>query len=108
MRCSVDNFIVLHKFFSSEMYLVSFKNNLLIKAWKIFIKLFQIPIFKLILNSNYFLDLINIKFNQILNMEGEKIKILGITHIHYEKKIKQPNFEPNNVELRAIHKRYWY
>ena len=41
-------------------------------------------------------------------MEGEKIKILGITHIHYEKKIKEPNFEPNNVELRAIHRRYWY
>ncbi len=41
-------------------------------------------------------------------MEGEKIKILGITHIHYEKKIKQPNFEPHNAELRAIYRRYWY
>jgi hypothetical protein len=41
-------------------------------------------------------------------MEGEKIKILGITHLHYEKKIKQPNFEPRNAELRAIYRRYWY
>ena len=41
-------------------------------------------------------------------MEGEKIKILGITHLHYEKKIKLPNFEPRNAELRAIYRRYWY
>jgi hypothetical protein len=41
-------------------------------------------------------------------MEGEKIKIFGITHTHYEKKIKLPNFEPRNAELRAIHRRYWY
>ncbi len=41
-------------------------------------------------------------------MEGEKIKILGITHLHYEKKMKLSNFEPNNAELRAIYRRYWY
>jgi hypothetical protein len=41
-------------------------------------------------------------------MEGEKIKIFGITHIHYENKVKLPNFEPRNAELRAIHRRYWY
>ena len=88
---------------------IAFQNNFLITAWNIFLKAVLDPnIFKLFLNSNYFLDIINIKFNKILNMEGEKIKILGITHIHYEKKIKQPNFEPNNVELRAIHRRYWY
>jgi hypothetical protein len=41
-------------------------------------------------------------------MEGEKIKIFGITHKHYEKKIKLHNFEPHNPELRAIYRRYWY
>ena len=41
-------------------------------------------------------------------MEGEKIKILRIPHLHYEKKIKLPNFEPRNAELRAIYRRYWY
>jgi hypothetical protein len=40
-------------------------------------------------------------------MEGEKINILGRTVIHYEKRIKSPNFEPHITDLRAINRRYW-
>jgi hypothetical protein len=40
-------------------------------------------------------------------MEGEKIKIFGYTHIHYEKRLKSPNFEPNINDLKAINRRYW-
>jgi hypothetical protein len=41
-------------------------------------------------------------------MEGEKIKIFGRTHIHYEKRIKSPYFQPRFPDLRATHRRYWY
>ena len=41
-------------------------------------------------------------------MEGEKIKMFGITYTHYEKKIKLPNFQPRIPELRATYRRYWY
>ena len=41
-------------------------------------------------------------------MEGEKLKIFGIAYIHYEKKIKLPNFQPRIPELRATYRRYWY
>ena len=41
-------------------------------------------------------------------MEGEQIKMFGITYMHYEKKIKVPNFQPRIPELRATYRRYWY
>ena len=41
-------------------------------------------------------------------MEGEKIKMFGITYLHYEQKIKLPNFQPRIPELRATYRRYWY
>ena len=41
-------------------------------------------------------------------MEGEKIKIFGITHIHYENRIKLTDFQPRISDLRATNRRYWY
>jgi hypothetical protein len=41
-------------------------------------------------------------------MEGEKIKIFGYTHIHYEKRIKSTYFQPRLADLRAIKVKYWY
>jgi hypothetical protein len=41
-------------------------------------------------------------------MEGEKIKIFGRTHMHYEERIKSPHFQPRIPDLRAINRRYWY
>jgi hypothetical protein len=41
-------------------------------------------------------------------MEGEQIKMFGITYMHYEKKIKVANFQPRIPELRATYRRYWY
>jgi hypothetical protein len=41
-------------------------------------------------------------------MNGEKINILGRTYIHYEKRIKLPDFQPRIADLRATHRRNWY
>jgi hypothetical protein len=40
-------------------------------------------------------------------MEGEKLKIFGYTHIHYEKRIKSSDFQPNIQDLKATNRRYW-
>jgi hypothetical protein len=40
-------------------------------------------------------------------MEGEKIKIFGYTHIHYEKRIKSPGFQPKTDDLKAIRRSFW-
>ena len=41
-------------------------------------------------------------------MEGEKIKIFGYKHIHYEKRIKSSDFQPKFDDLKAVKRRYWY
>jgi hypothetical protein len=41
-------------------------------------------------------------------MEGEKIKIFGYKHIHYEKRIKSSEFQPKFDDLKAVKRRYWY
>jgi hypothetical protein len=41
-------------------------------------------------------------------MNGEKINILGRTYIHYEKRIKLPEFQPRISDLRATYRRNWY
>ena len=41
-------------------------------------------------------------------MEGEKIKILGRTYTHYEKRMKSPNFQPHIPDLRSIKRRPLY
>ena len=40
-------------------------------------------------------------------MEGEKIKIFGFKHIHYEKRIKSSDFQPKFDDLKAVKRRYW-
>ena len=43
----------------------------------------------------------------MIKMEGEKINIFGRTLIHYEKRIKSPDFQPRIPDLKAINRRYW-
>ena len=35
-------------------------------------------------------------------MEGEKIKIFGYKHVHYEKRIKSSDFQPKFDDLKAV------
>ena len=40
-------------------------------------------------------------------MDGEKLKILGITYTHYRKEEKNPDYEPDIRNLKGIKRPYW-
>ncbi len=40
-------------------------------------------------------------------MNGEKIKLFGVTYTHYSKEVKSPYYEPTLNDLKDINRPYW-